>query len=547
MKLADVIVDRPTWMLDRPLSYILPEEISEDASVGSIVRVPLRSKRVRGWIIALREGDPPPNAQEVAALSGRGPVFDDLLLAAMRELSETYIKPLALMCRAVTPPRVGRRSKKSPHSVASDTKGARKELWVRAPSEDPVDRYSDEIEAAAKRGLGAIVAVPEVRQHSAILDELGKRFSPDAVVIDSSSEPKERSDGLWSLVYGESKVALGGRAAVMAPAFPLGVIIVHDEHDRSMKDQRSPYLDAGTAALVRGAHCGADVLLSSKTPRLTTLRPFEGEGEVTKPSRDVARKGWPRVELVEPARRGVPRRAVALVLEVFRQEGKSMVLLPRLTETKAGWGPQQVIDYLERVVPGASVSWIEAKTLQKDSLSAELEADVVIGTEAMLGEVARPQFDAGIVLGADAYVSRTTGYGTERACQELWEMASILTSSDRQARMLIETRTPEHHLFQSLTRGDHSYFVGRESEEREAGGWPPFTHLIKVSASPSSWPNIEDRLRLKGVKVLGPSTSGDRYEALLKVSDPSRTRKELRDSMDRAPSDLIIEVEPRDW
>ena len=36
--------------LDRELVYALPASISRDVSIGTIVRVPLNGRRVRGWI-----------------------------------------------------------------------------------------------------------------------------------------------------------------------------------------------------------------------------------------------------------------------------------------------------------------------------------------------------------------------------------------------------------------------------------------------------------------------------------------------------------------
>jgi primosomal protein N' (replication factor Y) len=136
----------------------------------------------------------------------------------------------------------------------------------------------------------------------------------------------------------------------------------------------------------------------------------------------------------------------------------------------------------------------------------------------------------------------------ERAFGELWALGSILARSGERRTFIVETRSPEHHLVQALTRGDYSFFAEREREHRREADWPPFSELARVTALRSSFQAILPLLdELSGVRVLGPVGEGDRLEALLKMTQGGSTKEEIRGLMQNAPSDVRVEVKPRDW
>src|SRR5205823_4069400 len=194
----------------------------------------------------------------LAALSGRGPVLDAALIEMARAMAERTVHPLASLLRLFTPPRLGRplRSGREPAAPAAPSPpGAgrhRAALVQLGIAEDPVERYAALVRSALDEGSAAIVVAPEVREGSRVLEGLAERFPDDAAVVHSGLDPAERSAALWSVAAGERRLVLGGRAAVFAPpvgVMPLGVVVVHAEHDRSLKEQRAPYYDARDAAL----------------------------------------------------------------------------------------------------------------------------------------------------------------------------------------------------------------------------------------------------------------------------------------------------------
>jgi primosomal protein N' (replication factor Y) len=440
-------------------------------------------------------------------------------------------------------------------------------------AEDPVERYASLVQGALDRGRGAIVVAPEVREGSRVLERLAERFPDDAAVVHSGLDPAERSAALWSAAAGERRLVLGGRAAVFAPPFPLGLIVLHAEHDRSLKEQRAPYYDARDAAFERARAMGASLVLASATPSLRSLAEAERHGwGRSAPDRPAERAVWPAVELIEPPRTmagaGMPRRAIAAIIEARRRGERTLVLLPRAQPTRVGPGPEQVARFVERVVPGARVRRADRPGLgpQAGALAAALDADVVVATEAALAEVERPRISTAVALGVDAMLLRPAGRAVEEAFEALWTLGSLVADGSagtgprggaRRGRLLLETATPEHHVIQALTRGDYHYFASRELAARRETGSPPFRRLVRVTSPGRPDDDVMAALAaLPGTVVLGPvpvegrsggSADSGPMEVRLKVEELEVVVGPLRRLVSASRQRLLVEVDARDW
>lgn len=570
MLLAEVVVDVAIWGLNKGLTYEVPDKLAPALRVGSVVRVPLRNRKVRGWVVGLSFFDPAPPAaempgklQQVAAVSGRGPVFDEALLGMARGLSRLYVHPLSSFLSLFTPARMGRPLARRPdapfpasgHAGATEerpsTHAAGQKLVRLSPGEDPTERYSNQVEEQFEKGRGSLVAVPEVREGSRVLEELARRFPKEAAVVHSGRDPQERSRDLWAVAEGKKNLVLGGRAAMFAPPFDAGIIIVHQEHDPSFKDQRSPYYDAREAARWRASRTNASLLLASSTPSLSSIALLGPKGLWEEPLRADQRATWPIVETVDPpGRAGIPRRAVAAIIEERARGRRTLVLLPRAQATRAGPGPAEVERFLSRVVPDARIGRADRPALgaSPGALSGALQADVVIATEAALAEVDRPPLGLAIALGVDVYFQRPSGRAAEDAFQTLWALGTLVAGKPK-GRLVLETATPETPAIQGLVRGDYAYFSRWELQERAAAEAPPFRKLVKLSMR--EWPEdpvIEQLRALPGVDLLGPAPGGRLgFEILLKVRNLEPILDLLSSMVEENSGRMLVEVEPREW
>ena len=70
---------------------------------------------------------------------------------------------------------------------------------------------------------------------------------------------------------GEAKIVVGTRSAVFAPLKNIGLIILDEEQEQSYHSESAPRYHARQVALFRGKYHGAQVVLGSATPLVTTF------------------------------------------------------------------------------------------------------------------------------------------------------------------------------------------------------------------------------------------------------------------------------------
>jgi primosomal protein N' (replication factor Y) len=131
----------------------------------------------------------------------------------------------------------------------------------------------------------------------------------------------------------------------------------------------------------------------------------------------------------------------------------------------------------------------------------EEEASVVVGTaRCVLGR----EWDLVMVPDADSLLFGGSS-STERGFGLLYGAAQA--SRDR---LLVQTRTPEHHVLQAALRGDYEAFAAAELPKRRKLRYPPHAHLAEVvfeGAEEAVRGAVESRLRpalSREVEMLNP-------------------------------------------
>ncbi len=89
--------------LDRAFTYALPLTLRHRAKVGSRVVAPFARRKLIGVVVGLRREAPLGEVKEVLSLIDEQPVFDDLMLALARWISEYYCAPLGEVLRGMAP------------------------------------------------------------------------------------------------------------------------------------------------------------------------------------------------------------------------------------------------------------------------------------------------------------------------------------------------------------------------------------------------------------------------------------------------------------
>src|SRR5262249_54218726 len=136
--------------------------------------------------------------------------------------------------------------------------------------------YLQAIAHTLKQGQGAIVLVPEISLTPQTVERFKARFSSGPLqtlvaVLHSNLSSGERHDEWHKIRQGRARIVIGARSAIFAPADPLGLIIVDEEHEHTYKQEESPRYHARDVAIVRGQMESATVVLGSATPSMESF------------------------------------------------------------------------------------------------------------------------------------------------------------------------------------------------------------------------------------------------------------------------------------
>jgi primosomal protein N' (replication factor Y) len=512
--------------LDKTFDYLVPEDLVALVGVGSLVRVPLHGRRVGGWV--LRVG--PPDAERVADVaverlvpiakwSGHGPSAEviDLARWAAHRWAAGRLRPLMV---SASPPRMVHTLAASPpmtpRILVGASAGARQLLTdgggvVRvAPTDDPLPV----VLAAAERGR---ILVIHPSQDAVGL--IAARLRPAGLTV--AALP----DGWSSAASGAAQVVVGTRSAIWASVPELAAIVVLDEHDDGLQEERTPTWHARDVAIERGRRRGVPVVLVSPCPTVTALA-WSGPRWM-RPTVAAERDGWPIVELIDrrgedPWKRSLltSRLIKALrdpalrVVCVHNTPGRARLLACRSCRSllmcercdasvqqrddqtlhcrRCGTSRPPVCQHcgstaLANVRPGVSRLREELEAAAARSAVAVTgssddvlpDAGVYVGTEAVLHRVR----DADVVtfLDIDAELLAPRYRAAEQAMALLVRAARLLGPRADGGRLLVQTFRPEHEVLQAALLADPGRLAKVEARRRRDLALPPFSALARVS------------------------------------------------------------------
>jgi primosomal protein N' (replication factor Y) len=591
-----VLPDVPA--IDRAFDYLVPAELRADVHVGTIVRVPLHGRRVRGWVLELDVE--PATARErtlpLHAVVSAGPPSDIVDLAVWA--AWRWAGPRTAFLRAASPP-----------NIVSTTGAPERHVAVFPPRDSPM---------AVPDGRRRIVRWPPARDRWEVVRALAAPEGSTIILAAGASEANALVGALAAegrhvvelrgdqpaaeraVAWGEARrgacVVVGGRVAVFAPVPDLQAIVVLDDLDEALEEERAPSWHALDLAVERAERAGA---------RLDVVSPAPGAGAmaiadaIAAPARGIELGGWARLETVdlraEPPGAGLLSTGLADALRraltdggralcVLNRRGRARLLVckrcgelarcercdaavrevagghecPRCGDPAPGvctqcgaaalqprkLGVVGVREHLAALVPRARVVAVEAG-------SAPLPAfDVAIGTEAVLHRAAedprRPvRLVAFLDLDQELLAPR---YRAEE--QALWLLVRASRCVGRRGPsggvVLVQTRLPDHPVVRAARDGDPAPLLEADLARRRALGFPPFGGLAELSGDAPAVDAASSTLQRhsKSLTILGPSGA----RALLR----SPSTKDLCDTLaavDLAPARALgrlrVDVDPR--
>lgn len=560
---------------DKQFDYTVPREWETDdrgrsIRIGTRVRVKLQGRRVAAWVTAV---DVEPlegvKLRSLSKLSGHGPDATTIDLA--RWIGERWIGHPAKVLRSASPRRNVDRVRKPGVVSAPATTSWVDQAFEGAGAVVRIPPGGDRwpiIEAAIATGNPLIIA-----PNLATVDQLIKRLRRQSIRV-------ARLPDAWALAAGGA-VVVGTRPAAVGPAHQPGCIVVLDEHDESLQEERQPTWHAREVALERAHRLGVPCVLVSPTPSLEALAALP----LVTPSRAVEFEGWPAIDVIDrreepPGTRGLFSEQLVRELRTDRRvacivnrKGRARLLAcatcgeitscidcqgaVRQTDSASTLdcgrcGAQRPVicqgcgaTKLKNIRMGVTRAREELEALIGESV-AELtasgwegnsDARVVVGTEAALHSGRR--YDTVAFLDFDQEMRALRQRAAEQAFALLGRAGRSVGSRSNGGRLLVQTRAPEDPVLVAALRADPSVASNAELARRTAMQWPPVVAQAAISGAGA--PKFMDKLgRPLGLTIAGPNEArwlvrAETYDVLTQaLSEVPRPTERLR-----------IEVDPR--
>ncbi len=508
--------------LDRQFDYLVPEQLRSRVQVGTLVRISLNRRRVGGWVVALGPPDPSVAIDRLLPISkvtGIGPPPEILRLAAWA--GRRWAGPLRPFLVTASPP------------------GAVSGLPPRQRSRTPVPEPVSAQAAALLSMGGGVLRLPPSADVLAVL-LAACRLGPVLIVTPSVAVARLLASRLrragrtvalmpqeWAAGASGVDVVIGARAAVWAPCPDIACIVVIDEHDESLQEQRQPTWHARDVAIHRAATAGVAVLLVSPSPSATAVAGFPSD-RILRPSIEQERAGWPIVEIVDRTKDEPWHKSLATsplirqlrdhdrtVICVLNATGRARLLacrhcraLQRCEVCEAAVNQRDDSHFecarcftsrppvcqacgaaafavlkvgvtrLREELEAAAGRAVVAVT-GKDPTDAVEPAGVYVGTEAVLHRISRA--DTVAFLDFDSELLAPRYRAVEQAMTLLARAARLVGGRSGGGRLLVQTFLPRHEVLDAVLHADPGRLVSKELARRRALGFPPAAALAIVT------------------------------------------------------------------
>ncbi len=154
-----------------------------------------------------------------------------------------------------------------------------------------------------------------------------------------------------------------------------------------------------------------------------------------------------------------------------------------------GAGTERIEADITALFPEHAVLRVDRdSTRRRGALDAHLSAvrdgraDILVGTQMLAKGHHFPAVTLVGILDADQGLFAADFRASERLAQTIYQVAGRCGRGTQPGRVLIQTHQPQHPVLHALLQGGYGVFAQQLLKEREAAGWPPFTHLALLRA-----------------------------------------------------------------
>lgn len=154
-----------------------------------------------------------------------------------------------------------------------------------------------------------------------------------------------------------------------------------------------------------------------------------------------------------------------------------------------GQGTQRLEEGLQALFPSARIGRLDRDVARRRGAAEKLldaahagEVDLLVGTQMLAKGHDFRRLTVVVVVDADAGLFAADFRAPERLFATLMQVSGRAGRHHASSRVLIQTRFPEHPVYEALAAHDYERFAAQQLAEREGARLPPFVHQALLTA-----------------------------------------------------------------
>lgn len=288
-QIARVLVDVDLPHMDRPLDYVVPDKLVDEAEVGRSVRVRFSGSRVDGWIIERTCREVLDETARIESVVSSIPELTPALYETARRIAARFLATTSQVLSLAIPPRHARGERhvveaQAPAWPTLEAPSGSQQWGVYSAGQALLNRLSvgespravvtalrplirrclsDAVAATVSSGRSVIIVTATGEDAARCARALEEDLGVCVALAGGEVAPEERYRVHVAATMGHVPIVVGTRSAVWVPCAKLGLIVICDDGDDRLRERRFPRCDVLDVAVQRCAVEGAGLLVAS--------------------------------------------------------------------------------------------------------------------------------------------------------------------------------------------------------------------------------------------------------------------------------------------
>ncbi len=153
-----------------------------------------------------------------------------------------------------------------------------------------------------------------------------------------------------------------------------------------------------------------------------------------------------------------------------------------------GMGTERIEESLGLLFPEARIGRMDLDTTRNKFGYQRLldefgsgNLDILVGTQMITKGLDFGKVTVVGIWDGDRILNFPDFRSGERAYQQITQVAGRAGRREVKGQVIIQTRNPEHHLYDQVMKGDYAEFFRQEMDERKKFYYPPYVKLVKIT------------------------------------------------------------------